>query len=334
MYSHGKYSFMKGITVIVIAHDRRKYLVEAVNSVLVQTLKKELYNIIVVKNYYDNEIDSYLQKVGVKTVFTNKVAIGAKIIEASMISDRDYISFLEDDDQYLPVKLEHIYREFERNEDIVFIHNNWESINEYGTKQNISGFTFNCDKILNSLDKKDLREILSRRYFHNLSSISIRRSLLTEKRNLETIHSSPDKTIYYLALDSKKQLLFINSKLTFFRIHKSHSMRKINDKIDIKQRINVLNEWAEDNSSLRTMLSNNDLITAIELDDFIIKLQISLLGSNKMNRTLIKRHFSGLFINLTFFYAVLYLLLGCFLLVNHNFVLWIYKFAVKCNFLK
>jgi len=44
------------ISVIIVAHNRREFLLEAVNSALHQTLPKDEYEIIVVKNFseYDD----------------------------------------------------------------------------------------------------------------------------------------------------------------------------------------------------------------------------------------------------------------------------------------
>ena len=52
------------ISVIITAYNRRDYLIDAMNSVLSQTLKKERYEVIVVKNFYDKELDEFIYKNG------------------------------------------------------------------------------------------------------------------------------------------------------------------------------------------------------------------------------------------------------------------------------
>ena len=37
------------ITVLIVAHDRKQFIIEAINSVLKQTLARDLFEIIVVK---------------------------------------------------------------------------------------------------------------------------------------------------------------------------------------------------------------------------------------------------------------------------------------------
>jgi len=52
------------ISVIITAYDRKKYLLGAVQSALNQTLPKDLYEVIVIKNFRDETIDRQLEKWG------------------------------------------------------------------------------------------------------------------------------------------------------------------------------------------------------------------------------------------------------------------------------
>ncbi|MFP3138033.1 MAG: glycosyltransferase [Nitrososphaeria archaeon] len=85
------------ISVIVPAHNRRKYLLGAVNSILSQNFPRHLYEIIVVKNLRDEAIDSKLQEWGVVNLYSDQRGLGAKIVEALGIARGDVISFLEDE---------------------------------------------------------------------------------------------------------------------------------------------------------------------------------------------------------------------------------------------
>jgi len=50
------------ISVVVTAYDRKKYLLGAVQSALNQTISKDLYEVIVVKNFRDETIDRQLEE--------------------------------------------------------------------------------------------------------------------------------------------------------------------------------------------------------------------------------------------------------------------------------
>jgi glycosyltransferase involved in cell wall biosynthesis len=48
------------ISVIIIAYNRKRYIINAINSALNQTLSKDKYEIIVIKNFNDNVIDKFI----------------------------------------------------------------------------------------------------------------------------------------------------------------------------------------------------------------------------------------------------------------------------------
>lgn len=56
---------MKYISVVITAYNRREYLIKAVNSVINQSLDSSYYEIIVIKNFEDNEIDNYLMNANI-----------------------------------------------------------------------------------------------------------------------------------------------------------------------------------------------------------------------------------------------------------------------------
>jgi cellulose synthase/poly-beta-1,6-N-acetylglucosamine synthase-like glycosyltransferase len=65
------------ISVIIITYDRKKYFLGAVRSALDQTLPKDLYKVIVVKNFRDEIIDRQLEKWGVVDLYSDDVLQGA-----------------------------------------------------------------------------------------------------------------------------------------------------------------------------------------------------------------------------------------------------------------
>ena len=49
------------ISVIIIAYKRKEFLLNAIKSVVNQTLETKYYQIIVIKNFTDNTIDNYIK---------------------------------------------------------------------------------------------------------------------------------------------------------------------------------------------------------------------------------------------------------------------------------
>lgn len=108
------------ISVVVIAYDRRKFIQEAVQSVIEQTLDRTKYEIIVVKNYMDDQVDEFLKRNDVTNVYTDEKLLGAKVSYGIENARGEAISFLEDDDLYLPFKLEDVYEVFRENTNVVY----------------------------------------------------------------------------------------------------------------------------------------------------------------------------------------------------------------------
>ncbi|MGC8735111.1 MAG: glycosyltransferase family 2 protein, partial [bacterium] len=121
------------ISVIITAHNRKEFLKDAINSVLNQTLEKSFYEIIVIKNFEDQEIDNLIEE--------NKI-ISLKVRDDSLIGEDlalgierakgEVISFLDDDDLFMPKKLETVYNYFKKYENLVYLHNSEYFIDEKG----------------------------------------------------------------------------------------------------------------------------------------------------------------------------------------------------------
>lgn len=62
------------ITVIIVAYDLKQFILEAIKSVLNQTLPKERYEVIVIKNYLDDNIYEFATKTRIKNIFSKKRA--------------------------------------------------------------------------------------------------------------------------------------------------------------------------------------------------------------------------------------------------------------------
>ena len=52
----------KKLSVIITAHNRKNYLEDALESLIDQTLDRNLFEIIVVKNFYDGNLDQLLER--------------------------------------------------------------------------------------------------------------------------------------------------------------------------------------------------------------------------------------------------------------------------------
>lgn len=124
------------ISVIVIAHDRKKYLPRALHSIEAQTLDKDKFEVVVVKPFEDKASDDIISRNGWKNVIVEENAearhVGGKVSVGVEESSGDIITILEDDDVYLHERLEVIYRSFKSNKSLIHFHNEYGYTDDYG----------------------------------------------------------------------------------------------------------------------------------------------------------------------------------------------------------
>jgi hypothetical protein len=198
--------------VIITVYKRYKYIDEALNSVLSQTVKPDQI-IIVADNpkMLNNSINATV-------IEADYPQLGKKIFEAikALRDDIDVVYFLEDDDMFHKNKIEYINKIFEKRRDVVTVHNSRKLIDENGHELN-----YELDRIPFEIEirKDNIDKIIRKNYFRlsNNSSLSIRKNTLEKIKNyIAHIDISVDFVIIYFSLVFGK-LLHIPEKLTYFR---------------------------------------------------------------------------------------------------------------------
>jgi len=114
------------ISVLILVYNRTQYVGDAINSVLSQTLDKDKYEIIVLTNVDLPERD------GVRIVKYNERWVGPEIAQGIEEARGEVISLLDDDDLFLPNKLEVVYKVFKENEKLGFLKDPIKYRNERG----------------------------------------------------------------------------------------------------------------------------------------------------------------------------------------------------------
>ena len=111
------------ISVIVTAHDRRRYLPDALRSLEAQTLDKGRFEVIVVKNFEDPTSDEIIRRNGWKDIVTNMVPVGDKLAIGVEESRGEVITFLEDNHMRVTQRLQGVESAFREARSLVHFHN-------------------------------------------------------------------------------------------------------------------------------------------------------------------------------------------------------------------
>jgi glycosyltransferase involved in cell wall biosynthesis len=211
------------ISVIIIAYNRKQFIIEAIKSAQNQTLDKELYEIIVVKNFRDKRIDDYINKSGIKNVYLDPLiakGIGYKAIVGVKKARGKVICFLEDDDLFDKDKLKIVYKVFQ-NDEVGLYHNTYfiiyrnKVINKQYEKTPLK-FEVEHNKQLGVNAKNAFLD--SDAPLGNNSSLSIRKNVI-EANSLKKIKFAFDAALIVSAFGSEYNLIFDDKALTLYRVH-------------------------------------------------------------------------------------------------------------------
>jgi glycosyltransferase involved in cell wall biosynthesis len=265
---------MVKLTVIITAHDRKKFLLDAVNSAINQTISRKHYEILVVKNFKDDYIDNKLEDLGIINIITETKSLGGKIVLGVHEARGEIISILEDDDLFLPNKIEKVIKVFSNNNyNISYYHNSYVHINEEG-KILSCPIKLNHPLLLNIREEKIryIRKLFSDYYtIYNNSSISIERSvIMRNKEYIKKLTYALDIFLYYSSILSNKGAFFDTEILTKQRIHKFNT--KVRDENFYKW-LSKMKERLENSIEEFTLIQK--FLIENKIDDKIIRLIIA-----------------------------------------------------------
>lgn len=212
------------ISVIVIAHDRKNFILYAINSIFHQTLERSKYEVIVVKNFKDDVIDEVIYSYGYTNLFTTKVNLGDKLIMGLQNSSGDIITFLEDDDVFFKDRLRVILSIFS-DSSINYFHNVFIECDidlRPVLKQKfpqINHTNIVCESKFNS---RFLNWAISHSIQSNLSSIAIKRSVFESIIEILKASNGGEDLSIFLQCCRISGCIFMSSiPLTHVRIHNS-----------------------------------------------------------------------------------------------------------------
>ena len=208
------------ISVILTAYNRRVFIMDALKSILVQSLDRKNWELIVVKNYSDEAVDSLLLENNCKSIEMDGT-IGEFLHEGIKYCRGEVISFLDDDDLFSKDKLEHIYNLFSKDNKLVFYHNN----------------SLICSSDL-AIKK---RSRITKNPAFNLSSISIRKSAINFN-DLVKIKATPDVYMLISAKESRGEIKIGKSIETYYRVNNDSTQTSRFENLDeyLTNKLNVL----------------------------------------------------------------------------------------------
>ena len=214
-------------TIIITSEGRKDFLTKAMKSVVDQTLDRKFFEILLIKNFFDVEIEEFCKLNNIRCLEKPSRELLRSVIFNINYINGDYVCFLDDDDMYNTDKLERLYRIFEVNTKITYYHHSQIFIDENDNELEYSRFPNIYGKFeLNSLNlqRSQLRRFLEVGGDFNNSSICISSRILKDSKEAINLSSGgTDSFLFYAALAFEGIIVHDPITLTKYRVHTSTS---------------------------------------------------------------------------------------------------------------
>jgi len=261
------------ISVLVTAHDRRKYLRGAVENLLAQSLSRRDFEILVVKNFEDPEVDRFLDDLGIVQWVTSAGPLAEKVVEGLSRARGRVLTFLEDDDRYDPERLAAVASAFRTDPNLGFYRNGFEVIDE--DDRPFSGWL--PDAVRRSHDRardfrvpvaekdRSYRALMETYPDFNSSTMAIRRDILASAVPfLRRITAGVDRFLFHVGLAANGTIALDARPLTRYRFHPGNTGIAGVPAVDLSARLDrIMASDRTDEAVIDELLHTTDLPTAV-----------------------------------------------------------------------
>ena len=261
----------KLVTVILTAYNRREFLKDALNSILGQTLPKELLQVIVIKNFLDQDLDKLIEENGGESIIVDNCSVGVMLKIALERAQCDVVSFLDDDDLFTPNKLELVQNKFMEHPDLIYFHNSQRKFTEITGSSKLlrpSDTHDENEEVIFSTGKYFVKRLTKlspiqrwKNFFFNLSSISIRKEYYEQFFTLlGKITGHTDDFFFFNAFNNNSiyKIIFSEEDLTLYRVHNSTAQIHNADSSSLKK-ISILDDFITTTQEMSKNAMNEEL---------------------------------------------------------------------------
>lgn len=287
-------------SIVVTAYGRTRYVREAIASAVGQDSPRSSYEVILIKNFDDKDLDSELARKDVRLVRAEG-SMGEYLALASTLARGRVVCFLEDDDRFAPEKISSVLRTY-RATPFLYLHNGYSCIDDGGrdlppSRARLLHFESAPSRSLRTesgaTSSGQIAGLLRREADFNLSCISVTADFLRSIReSMARTRGWFDGFLFYLALYGGGPVIADSEVLTRYRIHDSLSRADGSSEATRKA---LREDGAEQLASLhlaRSMIGEHPLQEFLDYTIQIREIRNSILAG-EVHRTALMRSSSS-----------------------------------------
>ena len=255
------------ISVIVTAYNRKEFLKDALESLLMQNLPEDQFEVILITNFeYNTEDYKFLR-------IKHKVMEGSfreYLVNGVELSEGQIICFMDDDDIFMENKLNNVRKIFQTYPEVDYYRHNFKEV-DYNLKPIWRNSVKHVKKTIfttSSLFKNNLIYLTFNEVFFNSSTIAFRKPIFqTGIDKSFSKDGAPDLMLWIIAIINANAIYIDKDEFSLYRIHKNSAIHS--DKS--KEEHNCIPN--EDNSLILNLEVDNQGRKAL-LDFIVLKSEV------------------------------------------------------------
>lgn len=220
------------VSIIITDYIRHSYLDESIKSIVEQDIQFSEIELIILtdsKNCSYKQIPNELSSI---VFYTGLITMGKSYEFALRVCRGEIICPLDNDDVFRRDKISKVLWYFEQHKNLTLLKN---EILPFGAKANfLTRISFLlrmnvrlvCTNKIYFINDSVSNKILGKSLFHNVSSMSFRKSIFESEKelaNLSEVVSIPDPFLFFHALSKSGEVAFLDDTLTYYRIDENLS---------------------------------------------------------------------------------------------------------------
>jgi len=259
------------ISVIICSNKRKEYIIQAAMSANNQTMPRDEYEIIIVKNFKDNLIDDELRKLSNSVINVDSEWQGEKWWTGIIEAKGKVLCFLDDDDLFSAAKLKTVWENYSKFK-FQYYRDNIKPFKyvplDYSSQEHQG--ILNLNKGF-SIPKK-IRLISKNISRTSSSGVSVEKDFLLKfESGIRKVKIAFDVFIFYAALENNSQIILDRNVMTYYRLHDSYTGISENNFIESAGKISKsLNVFSDDYCNIGLFVKNKALRHYLVNDLFLL----------------------------------------------------------------